>query len=43
MKTRFIDETGDHSLSKIDNSYPLFVLSGVVTAKDRFSGMVSHC
>jgi hypothetical protein len=30
MKTLFIDETGDHSLSKIDDSYPIFVLSGVV-------------
>lgn len=30
MKILFIDETGDHSLSKIDNSYPIFVLSGVV-------------
>jgi hypothetical protein len=30
MKTLFIDETGDHSLSKIDNSYPIFVLSGVI-------------
>jgi len=30
MKTLFIDETGDHNLSKIDKSYPIFVLSGVI-------------
>jgi hypothetical protein len=30
MRTLFVDETGDHSLSKIDNSYPIFVLSGVI-------------
>lgn len=30
MKALYIDETGDHSLTKIDKSYPVFVLSGVV-------------
>lgn len=30
MKVLFIDETGDHSLSKIDKSYPIFLLSGVI-------------
>ncbi len=30
MKVLYIDETGDHSLSKIDKSYPVFVLSGVI-------------
>lgn len=30
MKLLYIDESGDHSLSKIDRSYPIFVLSGVV-------------
>jgi hypothetical protein len=30
MKVLFIDETGDHSLSKIDKSYPIFVLSGII-------------
>ena len=30
MKLLFIDESGDHSLSKIDRSYPIFVLSGVI-------------
>lgn len=31
MKVLYIDETGDHSLSKIDSSYPIFVLCGVIT------------
>jgi hypothetical protein len=30
-KVLFIDETGDHSLSKIDKSYPIFVLTGILT------------
>ncbi len=30
MKLMFLDESGDHSLSKIDPQYPLFVLAGVV-------------
>lgn len=30
MKTLFVDETGDHSLSKIDKSYPIFVLTGII-------------
>lgn len=30
MKILFIDETGDHSLAKIDKQYPVFVLSGVI-------------
>jgi hypothetical protein len=29
-KVLYIDETGDHSLSKIDKSYPLFVLTGIL-------------
>lgn len=34
VKVLFIDETGDHSLSKIDKSYPIFVLSGVIIDED---------
>lgn len=34
MKVLYIDETGDHSLSKIDKTYPIFVLSGVIMDKD---------
>lgn len=38
MKVLFIDETGDHSLSKIDKSYPIFVLSGVIVDEDYHDG-----
>lgn len=38
MKTLFIDETGDHSLSKIDDSYPIFVLSGVIVDQAHHDG-----
>jgi hypothetical protein len=34
MNVLFLDESGDHSLSKIDQSYPIFVLSGVVIDSD---------
>jgi hypothetical protein len=30
MKVMFLDESGDHSLDKIDPQYPLFVLGGVI-------------
>jgi hypothetical protein len=30
MKTLFLDESGDHSLSVIDPQYPVFVLGGVI-------------
>jgi hypothetical protein len=30
MKIMFLDESGDHSLDKIDNTYPIFVLAGCV-------------
>lgn len=34
MKVLYVDETGDHSLSKIDSSYPIFVLTGVIVDQD---------
>ena len=34
MKVLFIDESGDHNLSKIDGQYPLFVLGGVIMEQD---------
>ena len=34
MKVLFLDESGDHNLAKIDSSYPLFVLGGVIVEKD---------
>jgi hypothetical protein len=30
MKAMFLDESGDHSLDKIDPQYPIFVLGGVI-------------
>lgn len=30
MKIMFLDESGDHSLTKIDTSYPMFVLAGCI-------------
>ena len=30
MKIMFLDESGDHSLDKIDSSYPMFVLAGCI-------------
>ena len=30
MKTLFLDESGDHNLSKIGPEYPIFVLGGVI-------------
>ena len=33
MKILFLDESGDHNLSIIDPSYPLFVLGGIIVDK----------
>ncbi len=41
MKVLYIDETGDHSLSKIDKSYPIFLLSGVIVDEDYHNGELS--
>ena len=30
MKVMFLDESGDHSLEKIDDTYPVFVLAGCI-------------
>jgi len=30
MKMMFLDESGDHSLDKIDSTYPIFVLAGCI-------------
>ena len=30
MYVMFLDESGDHSLDKIDSSYPMFVLAGCI-------------
>jgi len=34
MKCLFLDESGDHSLTRIDPQYPVFVLGGVVVDAD---------
>ena len=36
-KIMFLDESGDHSLDKIDNSYPMFVLAGCIFDFDYYS------
>jgi len=36
----FLDESGDHSLDKIDNSYPMFVLAGCIFDFDYYSNEV---
>jgi hypothetical protein len=34
MKILFLDESGDHNLSVIDQQYPLFVLGGIIVDKN---------
>lgn len=36
----FLDESGDHSLDKIDSSYPIFVLAGCIFDFDYYSNIV---
>jgi hypothetical protein len=38
----FLDESGDHSLSKIDPQYPLFVLGGIITNQDYAAGEMTE-
>ena len=40
MKIMFMDESGDHSLDKIDKSYPMFVLAGCIFDFDYYSKVV---
>lgn len=40
IKIMFLDESGDHSLIKIDNSYPMFVLAGCVFDFDYYSSTI---
>lgn len=37
----FIDESGDHGLESIDRHYPVFVLCGVLVAKDEYVNELS--
>jgi len=34
MKILFLDESGDHSLGRVDPQYPVFVLGGIVVESD---------
>lgn len=38
----FLDESGDHSLTKIDPQYPLFVLGGIITDRDYAEGEMTE-
>ena len=38
MKVLFLDESGDHNMSKIDSQYPIFVLGGVIMDLDYAEG-----
>jgi hypothetical protein len=40
MKLMFLDESGDHSLEKIDATYPVFVLAGCVFDFDYYHSVV---
>ncbi len=42
MKILFLDESGDHNLSKIDPQYPLFVLRGVIIDRDYAEGSLAR-
>lgn len=41
MKIIFLDETGDHSLEKIDSQYPVFGLAGVIIDEDVYKNEIS--
>jgi hypothetical protein len=41
MKILFLDESGDHSLKKIDDQYPVFCLAGVIIDENDYVGKVS--
>lgn len=40
MNVMFLDESGDHSLDKIDSSYPMFVLAGCIFDFDYYTSFV---
>lgn len=40
MQIIFLDESGDHSLEKIDKSYPIFVLAGCIFEIDIYNSLV---
>src|SRR5579871_3698016 len=38
----FLDESGDHSLSKIDPQYPVFVLCGIICNTEYHDGVMTN-
>ncbi len=42
MKVMFLDESGDHNLSLIDPSCPVFVLGGVITLQSYAEGEMTE-
>lgn len=40
MKVMFLDESGDHRLDKVDQSYPMFVLTGCIFDLDYYNQVV---
>ncbi len=42
MKILFLDESGDHSLSKVDPQYPVFVLGGIISEKEYAEGEMTE-
>ena len=42
MKILFLDESGDHNLTVIDDSYPVFVLGGVIVDGDYAEGPLTE-
>jgi hypothetical protein len=41
-KILFLDESGDHNLTKIDQTHPIFVLGGVIADKKYAEGEMSE-
>jgi hypothetical protein len=42
MKILFLDESGDHSLDKIDPQYPIFVLGGIIVEEEYALGELTR-
>lgn len=40
MKLLFLDESGDHSLEKIDEDYPVFVLGGIIVDRTYYRSVL---
>ncbi len=38
MKVMFLDESGDHSLVKVDQQFPIFCLAGCIFDEDEYNG-----